>query len=364
MLLSKIALVSCLGVGAALVSGGPAGPPALGAVGRGTACGSTAVCYVDVPVAEVWTDPADVRPVDAPAVGHPADVRGWLEGMSEGQLRRIPGETQALYGTRVTVTDSQWYDGVLWDHVWVHGQPTPKDTAGRGAYPGWVPDRQLVRTPPPAPAGTHGERVVRRTAWGYASAEAARARGAAGRTAEYSYNTAFAVGPGTVDGVTAAATDDGPVFFRSTDLAAVPQEPSGADVVAEARAFLGLPYAWSGASGFGFDCSGLTSQVYARLGVVIPRDAGPQFDAGTGAAPAGSARGVRVHDLDALRPGDVVAFRAEAGGPVVHVGVHTRTDEDGEALMIDAPGTGEVVREEPIVSSGHVFAGATRFLAR
>jgi cell wall-associated NlpC family hydrolase len=40
--------------------------------------------------------------------------------------------------------------------------------------------------------------------------------------------------------------------------------------------FTGLPYLWAGRSGFGFDCSGLTSLDYRVHGVVILRDADAQ----------------------------------------------------------------------------------------
>ncbi|NXY94754.1 C40 family peptidase [Streptomyces sp. BR123] len=327
-------------------------------------CEGAPTCYVDVTVAQVWVSPEQVRGVDAPATANPVDIRGWLRDMSLDERRDVAGETQALHGTEVIVDGTKRHGGLLWDHVWVRGQPTPRDPAGRGAYPGWIPDRQLTSDHRKPPRGTHEERVVRPTARGFTSAAAALEGAAPGRATEYSYNTSFAVQPGPLPGVvTAYGNSGGRIFFRAGDLAAVPATPSGEDVVAAARAFLGLPYLWSGTSGFGYDCSGLTAQVYSALGVTIPRDAQPQFDAGGGQAPAGSAVGVRIEGTDDLRPGDIVAFRPATGGDVTHVGIFTGT-RNGEPMMINSPRTGDVVKEEPIGSTGRVYVGATRFLTR
>ena len=51
-------------------------------------------------------------------------------------------ETQALYGTKVTVTG---HDGTEWTKVAIPSQPTNRDPRG---YPGWVPTRQLTATAP------------------------------------------------------------------------------------------------------------------------------------------------------------------------------------------------------------------------
>ncbi|MET9605921.1 C40 family peptidase [Streptomyces sp. NPDC006512] len=362
MFLAKIAL-TCAAAAALTAVAPPPGAPAAAAAGAAPRpCAGAPTCYVDVSVAEVWTDPARVRRVDAPATANPVDMRAWLEDMTLDEQRRIPGETQALHGTEVTVEKTVERDGLLWDYVWVHGQPTPKDRAGRGAYPGWIPDRQLTSDHRQPPGGTREARISRPTAWGYSTAADAASAAASGRSAEYSYNTSFPVQAGPVPGVVEARSGDGSrLFFRAADLAPVPADPTGEDVVAAARTFLGLPYVWAGASGFGYDCSGLVSQVYSMLGLVVPRDAQPQFDAGGGRAPAGSAEGERITGTQDLRPGDVVAFRSTTGGAVSHVGVFTGM-RNGEPMMINAPGTGEGVREEPLDGTGRVYAGATRFL--
>ena len=64
-----------------------------------------------------------------------------------------PVETQALFGTRVTIDEQVVVNGLLWVHAWVDGQPTPRDTNHYGGYPGWIPDQHLTAQPPPEPVG-------------------------------------------------------------------------------------------------------------------------------------------------------------------------------------------------------------------
>lgn len=75
-----------------------------------------------------------------------------------------------------------------------------------------------------------------------------------------------------------------------------PTNDRGAIAARMAQSYLGAPYVWAGASPSGFDCSGLVSYVYGRLGVSIPHNAAQQYRFGTPV------------DRDELIPGDVVFF--------------------------------------------------------
>ncbi|HVQ95064.1 MAG TPA: transglycosylase SLT domain-containing protein [Mycobacteriales bacterium] len=105
--------------------------------------------------------------------------------------------------------------------------------------------------------------------------------------------------------------------------------PTGADAVAAARRYLGVPYVWGGTDpATGLDCSGLVQRVYADLGVRLPRVSGDQARAGTAVA-----------SLADARPGDVLAF----GHPVDHVAIYL-----GGNQMIAAPEPGDHVRVQQV----------------
>jgi NlpC/P60 family len=101
----------------------------------------------------------------------------------------------------------------------------------------------------------------------------------------------------------------------------------GDQAVAIARSYIGTPYVWGGGTPeTGFDCSGFTQYVYAKLGVPLTHYAASQWHEGTRLTAA------------QVRPGDLVFFEPSFDGPG-HVGIYV-----GNGLFIDAPHTGDVIR--------------------
>jgi cell wall-associated NlpC family hydrolase len=105
----------------------------------------------------------------------------------------------------------------------------------------------------------------------------------------------------------------------------VPQ--SSSSIVNIAKQYIGVPYVYGGASPSGFDCSGLTSYVYAQAGISIPRTASAQQSAAT--------------PVSNPQPGDLVFF----GYPAYHVGIYV-----GNGMMIDSPKPGTSVSYRSIFS--------------
>lgn len=116
--------------------------------------------------------------------------------------------------------------------------------------------------------------------------------------------------------------------------------PSGggnAEAARIALQYLGVPYRWGGADPSGFDCSGLASYVYGRIGKSVPHytvaayNAFPKVSAGS------------------LQPGDLVFWRG-----LGHMGIYI-----GGGQYVHAPQTGDVVKVSSM-SDRSDFAGAVR----
>jgi len=92
-----------------------------------------------------------------------------------------------------------------------------------------------------------------------------------------------------------------------------PQEPKAEDfdpespLVKVVLRYLGVPYKYGASSPLSLDCSAFVAQVYAELGVALPRTSRDQYRA----LPA----------ADTLRPGDLVFF-SFGGKDVDHVGIY------------------------------------------
>jgi cell wall-associated NlpC family hydrolase len=109
------------------------------------------------------------------------------------------------------------------------------------------------------------------------------------------------------------------------------ESQTAGSAVAQAESYLGVPYVYGGASYSGVDCSGLTSAVYADLGVSLPRSAAAQYAAATPVA--------------SPQPGDLV-FSDFTGGGVGHVAIYA-----GNGMVISASLPGTTVRYEPLATS-------------
>jgi cell wall-associated NlpC family hydrolase len=111
-------------------------------------------------------------------------------------------------------------------------------------------------------------------------------------------------------------------------------------VVGIAMQYLGVPYVWGGASPSGFDCSGFSMYVYAKLGVSLPHHAASQYNMGTAVS------------KDQLQAGDLVFFNG-----LGHMGIYI-----GGGQFIHAPHSGDVVKISNLSDSWYAstWVGARR----
>ncbi|MFL0361720.1 NlpC/P60 family protein [Pseudobacillus sp. 179-B 2D1 NHS] len=299
--------------------------------------------YVDVSAATLWTAPNLLREVDKPSSTNPVDLRKWTTSMTYEEKLGLVGklETQALYGSKVTVLEQKGE----WVKVVVHNQPTPRNEQG---YPGWMPKTQLVK-------GKSFENKLNRpfalvtspTAWLYENKKGNHA------FMEISFNTRLPVIKEFKHEVLVATPGDGAKWLKKSDVAIYKNEmdipaPTGQDIVNTGKKFLGLPYLWAGMSGFGFDCSGFTYTLYHANGIVIPRDSSVQ-----------ATHGIPV-ERENLQAGDLLFFAYDQGkGKVHHVAVYI-----GDGKMIHSPNSSTHVRIDPIETSGYgeEYAGARRYI--
>ncbi|HTY72597.1 MAG TPA: C40 family peptidase [Actinomycetes bacterium] len=286
---------------------------------------------IDVSVATVWRHATSPRVVDHPALANPVRIRTWLSAMTNAQRRGLDGraDTQVLLGDQVRVIALSGN----WARVVVPGQPTPLDPRG---YPGWIPKRQLVNGSE-STTGTH-VMVVKPTTWLRTLSGARRLEVSMGTRLPAVARSGAYWKVRLPDGTTLKVA-----------VSAVVRQPltaSGSSLVRTAKKFLGLAYLWSGTSGFGPDCSGLTELVYRVHGIRIPRDSSAQATAGVAVRRA------------SLRPGDLVFF-ASSGTTVDHVGMYV-----GNGLMIHAPHTGTHVQISPLSAApwSREYVGARRIL--
>jgi gamma-D-glutamyl-L-lysine dipeptidyl-peptidase len=293
--------------------------------------------YVDVSVATVWASPRAPRMIDRPALGNPVNMAAWGRVLNTAARLGLDGkiETQALFGEPVRILAQRG----SWTRVAVVDQPTPIDRIG---YPGWVPTEQLTSS------ASFGGRLAGRVA--VVAVPTARLRGAV-RPLELSFGTRLPVLGVSAAGVQVATPGGGVGLLPGSSVdvtrsaTAIPV-PTGQELVATARMFLGVRYLWGGTSAFGFDCSGLVNLIYREHGIVIPRDADAQALAGRPVA------------RDALEPGDLVFFATDPPSPTIsHVGMYV-----GDGRIIESPNSSGAVHVIPLAAFGDEYVGARRYV--
>src|SRR5262245_21510584 len=114
-------------------------------------------------------------------------------------------------------------------------------------------------------------------------------------------------------------------------------------VVQLAQTWLRVPYLFGGCSHGGVDCSCLVQNVFAAVGIHLPRVAVDQFNATSAVADP--------------QPGDLVFFANTYQPGISHVGIYI-----GNGMQINAPTTGAVVSVAPVFTGywGAHYAGAHR----
>jgi len=314
--------------------------------------------YISVSVATVWTNSGKVRPdVDGPALTNPVGISQWLSSMTKDQFLDLTDsdrtQTQALYGNEVTILEEA--DG--WYHVEVHGQPTPKDSVG---YPGWIPAAQVSLD------SSYGDLQAKRPfalVDKVSTTQLYRDVLLLSPFLEISYATRLPVILNLGLVLQVAVPGGGSAYLRGsyasvyTSAAKIPY-PTGPDLVKAGKLFIGRPYLWGGASGFGADCSGFTSTVYHAHGLIIPRDSGAQANF-TG-DPTGVTQHVKDVAKEDLQAGDLLYYGSnlQKASSIHHVAMYA-----GDGMMLEAYGAGVPVRLTEVRLGGDYW-GAQRFLSR
>lgn len=101
---------------------------------------------------------------------------------------------------------------------------------------------------------------------------------------------------------------------------------TGAQIVAEAKKYLGVRYVYGGASPSGFDCSGFVYYVLKQFGYSPYRTPADQIKMGTSVSKSN------------LQPGDIVFFAGTGGSGITHVGIYV-----GNGQFIHSPNSRSTV---------------------
>ncbi|MHC9537549.1 LysM peptidoglycan-binding domain-containing protein [Dellaglioa sp. BT-FLS60] len=113
---------------------------------------------------------------------------------------------------------------------------------------------------------------------------------------------------------------------------------SASKVISIAKAYIGTPYVWGGSTPSGFDCSGFTQYVFAKVGINLNRNT------------IGQESNVTKKSVSAAQPGDLLFWGAQ--GSSYHVGIYL-----GGGQYIAAPEPGQNVKIGALAYYPASFAG-------
>lgn len=300
----------------------------------------TATYKVNVVVTNMWKYPNQTRSLDRPSLAYPVDMPKWLGSMTTSQKRWLTDrtDTQAVFGEEVSLltTGSSWYQ------IAAKNQYVPYQKEG---YPGWIPKSHITKV-----TKDYSDCAV---AVVTAKTAALYNPDTKKRFMDISYSTILPVIKAEGDWLHLQTPANGIKLLHKSmaktakNYAAV-KKPTQADIVNNAKKFLGLPYLWAGTSAYGFDCSGIIYAVYKNYGMLIPRDSFYQATKGTAVSKQN------------LQPGDLVFFAYNGGrGKVYHVGIYI-----GSGKMIHAPNSSSNVRIEALNAGVYKtnYSGARRYI--
>ena len=130
-----------------------------------------------------------------------------------------------------------------------------------------------------------------------------------------------------------AAALNGGSAGNSNSESAPSGSATGAQIVAEAKKYLGIPYVYGGASPSGFDCSGFVYYVLKQFGYSPYRTPADQYRMGTYVSKAN------------LQPGDIVFFAGTYASGISHVGIYV-----GNGQFIHSPNSRSTVSYADLTS--------------
>ena len=279
---------------------------------------------VAVSVTGLWAAPDAPRPLDAAltdARPRPAD---WLAAQGPTQRQALWGllESQLLLGERVIVHEVSGG----WARASAPSQPS---SLGADGYPGFIPAHHLR----PAAESTGRSVVVHQPVTAIRATPDAPVL-----LSDVSFATVLPMVEEAAGWVAVQLPGDGAGCLPGSHvegMRAPGAPPSGEELVAAGRRFLGVGYLAGGMHGLSYDCSGLVHALYRRFGQTVPRDARDQLAVGAEVA---------VHEAGF---GDLMFFTHPERGEVYHVGFCAGTRHD-VPLMLHASQTDWSIVDAPV----------------